>query len=504
MDYTNAKSLEAPLQEADEDGDHSVGRKYWMRARSRVQFVLRMTGDNKDFMRLSGRVFKPEDMNGSSRIERSLSDFAAKTAKSAGNLLAPPDKPIPPKPDEVELQTNGEAIVNLLNNCLGSGMLSMGYAIGKAGILPTLVTMLLSAYLNRYTLHLNIRSNQIAHTDPSTAALGEATFGAPGKIALILLYSTFGFLCCVSYVDASADAVAGLLELVVGSAPPTMPTLVGCWAVLLLPTTLLRSLKAVALLSFVAFLGGIVMLIAVTLYCLSELLDKGFPSVADLAWVAPSLGDFGQAFPILLLVFSIQAGGGVVLGTMRDASESNMRAVSRNAYLLVLFMDFLIGIIAYVTFTSDVQGNVLLNFSPSSWTAIIARFALLDLVVLSYMIMMVPCKLAVIDLFFDKNEARQEASPAEFYGVTLGLNILALLVACSVSDLSIVLSLNGAVCTNLVAFVLPMMLYLKARKGGPGGVNIFSTSNTASLGLLVFGVFSLCVGTYQVIGSMAS
>jgi hypothetical protein len=159
-----------------------------------------------------------------------------------------------------------------------------------------LVTMLLSAYLNRYTLHLNIRSNQIAHTDPSTAALGEATFGAPGKIALILLYSTFGFLCCVSYVDASADAVAGLLELVVGSAPPTMPTLVGCWAVLLLPTTLLRSLKAVALLSFVAFLGGIVMLIAVTLYCLSELLDKGFPSVADLAWVAPSLGDFGQAY----------------------------------------------------------------------------------------------------------------------------------------------------------------------------------------------------------------
>jgi hypothetical protein len=403
MDYTNANSLEAPLQEAVEDGDHSVGRKYWMRARSRVQFVLRMTGDNKDFMRLSGRVFKPEDMNGSSRIERSLSDFAAKTAKSAGNLLAPPDKPIPPKPDEVELQTNGEAIVNLLNNCLGSGMLSMGYAIGKAGILPTLVTMLLSAYLNRYTLHLNIRSNQIAHTDPSTAALGEATFGAPGKIALILLYSTFGFLCCVSYVDASADAVAGLLELVVGSAPPTMPTLVGCWAVLLLPTTLLRSLKAVALLSFVAFLGGIVMLIAVTLYCLSELLDKGFPSVADLAWVAPSLGDFGQAyvpaslspspsphldllpprpagdfitvfllraapsahsrrrFPILLLVFSIQAGGGVVLGTMRDASESNMRAVSRNAYLLVLFMDFLIGIIAYVTFTSDVQGNVLLK-----------------------------------------------------------------------------------------------------------------------------------------------
>ena len=48
----------------------------------------------------------------------------------------------------------------------------------------------------------------------------------------------------------------------------------------------------------------------------------------------------------------------VVLATMQDTSEKNLGAVSRNAYLLVLFMDFFIGIIAYVTFLDDVQGNV--------------------------------------------------------------------------------------------------------------------------------------------------
>ena len=41
----------------------------------------------------------------------------------------------------------------------------------------------------------------------------------------------------------------------------------------------------------------------------------------------------------------------------------------------------------YVTFLDEVQGNVLLNFSASNPLAILARFALLDLVVLSYMIM---------------------------------------------------------------------------------------------------------------------
>ena len=118
------------------------------------------------------------------------------------------------------------------------------------------------------------------------------------------------------------------------------------------------------------------------------------------------------------------------------------------------------------------------------------------------MIMMIPCKLSMIDLIFGKNEARLEASAAEFYGITLALNVLALLVACSVSDLSVVLSLNGAVCTNLVAFVLPMLLYLKVRQDGASGVSVLDPSSVPSLCLLAFGVVSLCIGTYQVVGSL--
>ena len=150
----------------------------------------------------------------------------------------------------------------------------------------------------------------------------------------------------MSYVDAAADAVEGILSLLLGEEPPALLTHVGCWALLLLPTTLIRSLKAVALLSFVAFMGGVVMLLAVFAYCLEDLLTAGFPPLSALSFTIPSFDQFTQAFPILLLIFSIQAGGGVVLATMRDTSEANVRAVSLNAYLLVLCMDFAIGIIA--------------------------------------------------------------------------------------------------------------------------------------------------------------
>ena len=40
-----------------------------------------------------------------------------------------------------------------------------------------------------------------------------------------------------------------------------------------------------------------------------------------------------------------------MLATMADTSSENIGAVSRNAYLLVMVMDFFIGVIAYVTLT---------------------------------------------------------------------------------------------------------------------------------------------------------
>ena len=112
-----------------------------------------------------------------------------KLAKSTFNLaddLLGPEKKADEKPGDEEedetLQTNGEAIVNLLNNCLGSGMLTMGFAIGNAGILPSLLLMLLSAFLNRYTLLLNFKVCRKSGVDPATAAIGEAAFGGPGRV----------------------------------------------------------------------------------------------------------------------------------------------------------------------------------------------------------------------------------------------------------------------------------------------------------------------------------
>merc|ERR1719191_953112 len=148
------------------------------------------------------------------------------------------------------------------------------------------------------------------------------------------------------------------------------------------------------------------------------------------------------------------------------------------------------------------KGDVLQNFSSTSTAGVIARIASLDLVVLSYMVMMIPCKVSLIDLIFGKNEALQESTLTQFYGTTMVLNVLALLVALAVSDLSLVLGINGAVCTNFVAFMLPTAFFIKvqSKPADPNldAISMFSPRNGKDGIVWGLGAISLVLSSYQV------
>merc|ERR1719326_1826570 len=109
--------------------------------------------------------------------------------------------------------------------------------------------------------------------------------------------------------------------------------------------------------------------------------------------------------------------------------------------------------------------------------------------------MIIPCKVSLIDLFFHKNEARQESTMAQFYGTTMVLNVLALLTALVVSDLSLVLGINGAVCTNFVAFMLPAAFWLKvqSKPADPNldAIAMFSPRNGKDAFVWILGAMSL-------------
>eukprot|EP00929_Paragymnodinium_shiwhaense_P021881 TRINITY_DN14146_c0_g1_i1.p1 TRINITY_DN14146_c0_g1~~TRINITY_DN14146_c0_g1_i1.p1 ORF type:complete len:518 (+),score=145.10 TRINITY_DN14146_c0_g1_i1:77-1630(+) len=439
-------------------------------------------------------------IDGNSKLQRRVTAMM-------GNFAGPQDaQDEHPSATQEGLQTNGEAMVNLLNNCLGSGMLGIAYSIAQTGVLVGLVSMLVSLLLNKFTLLLHQDTCKIAVADPSSAEIAEKTFGNAGKIFMSIFYTFFGFFCMVSMVDGSADSLEGILKafLPEESLPTPMVNLVGVWFFLLLPPTLVRSLKSVATLSFVAFMGGLVVIGAVIIACVGILMSNGLPDSVDVK-LSCDAATFFKAFPILLLVFSIQAGGGVVLATMQDTRPENITRVTNRTYLLVFVMDATIGLLAYFTFLDKTQSDVIKNLPGGSIVSLAGRIGLLILLVLSYMIMCIPCKFAMIELFFHKNEAMMEASSSEFYSIVLVLNLAALAVAISVSDLGLILGLNGAVCTNTCAFLLPVAFNLKA-KSNPANpdyepVPIFSKRNIGYHLLFVFGVVSTIVSSTQVLKS---
>merc|ERR1711957_382297 len=129
-----------------------------------------------------------------------------------------------------------------------------------------------------------------------------------------------------------------------------------------------------------------------------------------------------------------------------------------------------------------------------------------DLVVLSYMIMAIPCKLSILDSVFGKNEALQESSTTQFYGTTIVLNILAIICAIAIPDLALINGLNGAICTNMNAFIMPALFFIVIRSRpedkSEEAVPISSMRNLPYFLLILFGTTMLVLGTKQVVGGM--
>ena len=403
-----------------------------------------------------------------------------------------------------ELQSNGEAVVNLLNNCLGSGLLSVAFAVSQAGLAVSLGCIVFFMVLNLFTILLNLKSCQLANCHPGTCQIGQKTFGTFGRLFMTLIFVSQSFFVMVSYADACADGIMGLLGLVLRAEqiPSQRMVMIMAWLVLLAPTTLVRSMKSVARLSFIALIGGVLLIVSVVLCCSGIMATHGPPKLSDVDMMPRSAGNLFNGLSIFVFMFSIQPGAAAVLSSMQDTSEANVRKVCLRAFLIVMTLNVTLGFSCYTTFLSNTKGDLLLSFPNDLPSAISARFAMLVLVVLSYMIMSIPCKIPMLDLLFNKNETLHQASWMQYYGFTVVLNVLVIWCALKVSDLSLILGANGAVCSCFVALILPPMFYVKlcADPVNPGErVPVLSIRNLPYFLICLGGLFLMTVCGYQVV-----
>jgi sodium-coupled neutral amino acid transporter 11 len=377
---------------------------------------------------------------------------------------------------------------------LGTGLLALSAVFMKTGLVVGIATLVFSACFNCFTMMTHMNACRIADCDPAGATLGEVALGKPGFYIMTVFYVVLCFFCMVSYVDVSADAMMGLVALVypdITSFGETKFKIIN-WAIVLLPGTFIRSLGGIAIMSLVSFIGALSVLGLIVYRCGGWLVADGVMKHVDKLQIWPSsLSNLLAACPVLILMYALQAGGGLIIGNLKDNSKKNQTKVCCLSFFCIFLIEFVLAMIAYLWFLGNTESNVINQFPIHDPLATVGRVGVCFMVICGYVMLNVPARVMLIQLLFNKNESKQEASFMQFFTVNMCISVACLCTGIVVSDLSVVLGVTGSVATPMIAFILPstFMIFVRAKSiDDDTEVPLFSPKNADMYISLFLGV----------------
>ena len=144
-----------------------------------------------------------------------------------------------------------------------------------------------------------------------------------------------------------------------------------------------------------------------------------------------------------------------------------------------------ITMVGFLTFGKSASGLILNNYSTQDTWISASRVAVAISLVFSYPLAFVGMRDGIVDLM--KVPAEQKTNDALLNGLTVGLLALLTVLACTLTDVSFVLSFGGATLGNALTYVYPALMYTainkKQKRGETFGVLVSQAS--AVLGIVM-------------------
>lgn len=287
------------------------------------------------------------------------------------------------------------ALANMINTLVGSGLLAMPLAFKSDGVGVGLAILLIAALTCGFGFYLQLR---VACYVPK----GKANF-------FVLCELTYPLLAVVFDAIIAFNCFGGCLSfwVLIGD---LMPQVAGAglrqlWIALLLvvivPLCCLRRLDGLRLSSVLA-VGAIsyIVVLVVGNYALEVVAPVSPPRFdrGGVYWGPVDVHEVFRTFSILLFAFCGHHNMFTLINELGDRLQTNVNRVIYASIGVSLAMYTVVGLSGYLTFGSNVSGNIMLMYGKSTATTV-GQAALLFLCLLTVPLMFHPCRLLVYNVY---------------------------------------------------------------------------------------------------------
>ncbi|CCD23385.1 Avt7p NDAI_0B03510 [Naumovozyma dairenensis CBS 421] len=293
--------------------------------------------------------------------------------------------------------TVSSSIINLVKTIVGAGLLAIPYAFRSDGILVGTLLTLLAAINSGFGLFILAKCSKTLINPRNSSFFSICMLTYPSLSPLFdlaMIIQCFGV--GLSYLVLIGDIFPGLFGghrdyWIISSAFIIVP--LSCLKKLdSLKYSSIVGLFALAYLSMFIF----VMFLHNTVF---KLPNEGDSTRGEVYWF--HVYDFRgllSTFSIIIFAYTGAMNLFSMIRELEDISMQNIKNVINGSIIISTGLFLLVGISGYLTFGSNVEGNIILNYNPNSNWIYIGKFCLGTMLILSFPLLFHPLRIAVNNL----------------------------------------------------------------------------------------------------------
>lgn len=418
-------------------------------------------------------------------------------------------------------------IGNLANTIIGSGMLTFPLALSSAGLIPGVLTCILSGGASAFGLYLLSRAaTRTPHRRSSFFAVAELTYPE----AAVFFDAAIAIKCfgvSISYliiIKSLMPSVVAAIHHDIGSPDKRLPD----WALsgrvwiclvmlVLLPLSFSRRLDSLRHISFIALFAVAYLVVVVVYGYFNPLEGAPEPGEIHLVHFTPA---FLSTFPVQVFAFTCAQNLFPIYNELVDNTQRRMNVVIGTSIGSAVGIYEIIGVFGYLTFGSKVGANVIAMYPSTSLFIAVGQLAIAILVMFSYPMQVHPCRNCLDKIFHMGGHTQNPAltdedddddSVVDEHGVgempafkhavlTIAIVLSGFIIAYFVDNLQMVLSFVGSTGSTTVSFILPGLFFWKLTRNDSGTSKML---NRTALALAIYGmlvvVFCLSYNMYKLV-----